>query len=53
VPFIGSVMRASIAPNRSWFPYLIVFAQFAVGIDLTLGLLTPVALIAGIFLNIN
>jgi thiosulfate dehydrogenase [quinone] large subunit len=53
VPAIGSMMRSLIAPNRSWFPYLVVFGEAAVGIGLTLGLFTPIALIVGIFMNLN
>jgi thiosulfate dehydrogenase [quinone] large subunit len=53
VPAIGSMMRGLIAPNRNWFPYLVVIGEAAVGIGLTLGLLTPIALIVGIFMNLN
>lgn len=53
VPAVGSMMRSLIAPNRSWFPYLILFGEAAVGLGLTLGLLTPIALIGGIFMNLN
>lgn len=51
------------APVRSWFSrfvaphkraasYLVVFGELAVGIGLTLGLLTPVAAVAGLALNV-
>ncbi len=53
IPFIGSIMRRLIAPNRSWFPYLVVLGEAAVGIGLTLGFLTPIALLVGIFMNLN
>lgn len=39
--------------TRSWFPYLIVLGEAAVAIGLTLGFLTPLALIVALVLNLN
>ena len=53
VPAYGSAMKGMLTANRSWFPYFQLFGEFAVGIGLTLGFLTPVAALAGIFMNLN
>ena len=53
VEAFGRMLKAMIVPNRAWFPYLVLAGELAVGIGLTFGLLTPVALITGIFLNLN
>ena len=49
----GTAMRSIIAPNRTWFPYLVILGEASVGIGLTLGNLTPVSALAGIFMNLN
>ena len=53
VPAFGRVIKGMVAPNASWFPYLILLGEVAVAIGLILGLLTPLALIVAIFLNLN
>jgi thiosulfate dehydrogenase [quinone] large subunit len=53
VPAYGKIIRRTIEPNASWFPYLMIAGEAAVGIGLTLGFLTPVSLLVAIFLNLN
>lgn len=53
VPAFGSLIKGLVAPNASWFPYLILLGEAAVGIGLVLGFLTPISLIVAIFLNVN
>ena len=53
VPAYGRLIRRMVEPNRSWFPYLILLGELSVAIGMTLGLLTPLALIVAIFLNLN
>jgi thiosulfate dehydrogenase [quinone] large subunit len=53
VPAYGRLIRRMVEPNRSWFPYLILLGEISVAIGLILGLLTPLALIVAIFLNLN
>lgn len=53
VPAFGNLIKSTIAPNASWFPYLILFGESAVAIGLILGFLTPISLIVAIFLNFN
>lgn len=53
--FAGAIQRVSLSSKRrrvmtSW---LVVAGEFSVGVSLTLGLLTPVGLIVGVFLNLN
>jgi hypothetical protein len=42
-----------VAPNASWFPYLVLAGEASVAIGLILGFLTPISLIVAIFLNLN
>lgn len=49
----GRLYRGLVQPNVSWFPYLILAGELAVGIGLTLGVLTPIAAIVAIFMNLN
>jgi thiosulfate dehydrogenase [quinone] large subunit len=49
----GSLIKGLVGPNRSWFPYLVVLGEAAVGVGLTLGFLTPVSALVGIFMNLN
>ncbi|MGI8927547.1 MAG: TQO small subunit DoxD [Tepidiformaceae bacterium] len=54
-PFARAVERVSLSSRRrrlvtSW---LVVAGEFSVGVSLTLGFLTPVGLIVGMFLNLN
>jgi thiosulfate dehydrogenase [quinone] large subunit len=53
IPLVGKVMKAMIEPNRTWFPYLVLAGELAVGVGLSFGLLTPIAALVGIFLNLN
>lgn len=53
LPAFGRLIRGLVAPNASWFPYLILLAELAVAIGLILGLLTPAAILVAIFLNLN
>jgi thiosulfate dehydrogenase [quinone] large subunit len=53
IPAYGRLIRRMVEPNRSWFPYLILLAEISVAIGMILGFLTPLALIVGIFLNLN
>lgn len=53
VPAYGRLIKNMVAPNASWFPYLVVLGEAAVGIGLVLGFLTPVSLIVALFLNLN
>ena len=56
IPAFANLIRATSlsSPRRrvvtSW---LVVLGEFAVGISLALGFLTPVGLIVGMFLNVN
>ncbi|RME45221.1 MAG: DoxX family membrane protein [Chloroflexi bacterium] len=52
-PTYGRAIRRLIEPNAAWFPYLILAAELAVGLGMVLGLLTPLALLVAIFLNLN
>jgi thiosulfate dehydrogenase [quinone] large subunit len=53
MPLVGNFMKALIEPNRTWFPYLVLAGELAVGVGLSFGLLTPIAALVGIFLNLN
>lgn len=53
VPAFGNVIKSTVAPNASWFPYLILAGETAVAIGLIFGFLTPVSLLVAIFLNLN
>jgi thiosulfate dehydrogenase [quinone] large subunit len=52
-PFIAAPIRTLINISPTYFPYLVVLGELAVGIGLTLGLLTPVSALIAIFLNLN
>jgi thiosulfate dehydrogenase [quinone] large subunit len=49
----GTAIKALVNRGASWFPYLVVLGEFAVGVGLILGFLTPLAALVGIFMNIN
>lgn len=49
----GNAIKRIVTGSSSWFPYLVFFGELAVGVGLTLGFLTPVSALIGIFLNIN
>ena len=53
--FANVIRRTSLSSQRrrvvtSW---LVVLGEFAVGVSLTFGFLTPIGLVLGIFLNLN
>lgn len=53
VPAFGRLIKGIVEPNRAWFPYLILAGELAVGIGMVSGFLTPISLVAAIFLNLN
>jgi thiosulfate dehydrogenase [quinone] large subunit len=53
IPAYGRVIRKTVEPNASWFPYLVLASELAVGIGLVLGFLTPISLLVALFLNLN
>jgi thiosulfate dehydrogenase [quinone] large subunit len=53
IPAFGNAIKALVSSNRSWFPYLILVGELAVGIGLTFGILTPISLAVAMFLNLQ
>ncbi len=53
VPAYAGFIRRIINFSPKVFPYLIVLGELAVGVGLVLGLLTPLAAVVAILLNIN
>ena len=53
VPAFGRAIKGLVAPNASWFPFLILAGESAVAIGLIFGILTPISLAVAIFLNLN
>ncbi|MCP4168267.1 MAG: DoxX family membrane protein [Chloroflexi bacterium] len=53
IPAYVRLIRRTVEPKASWFPYLVLAGELAVGIGMVFGLLTPISLLAGIFLNLN
>jgi thiosulfate dehydrogenase [quinone] large subunit len=53
VPTFGRMIKGLVEPNQSWFPYLVLAGELAVGIGLTFGFLTPISALVAIFLNLN
>ncbi|MFC1409315.1 DoxX family protein [Streptacidiphilus sp. N1-12] len=51
-PFVGRSFDRVVAPRPKAMAYVVVFAELALGLGLTVGLLTPVALVAGLLLNL-
>lgn len=49
----GRAMQRILESSAAWFPYLVVLGEFAVGVGLTFGFLTPISALVGIFLNLN
>ncbi len=49
----GQALKRSVQGGAAWFPYLVLLGEFAVGVGLTLGFLTPIAALVAIFLNLN
>ena len=52
-PAYGTVIKKTVGPAASWFPYLLLAGELAVGIGLTFGFLTPISVLVAIFLNLN
>ena len=50
---VANAIRPIMNASPTIFPYLIVLGELAVGIGLTFGLLTPIAALVAIFLNLN
>jgi thiosulfate dehydrogenase [quinone] large subunit len=46
----GSFLHSFVVPNASWIAILVAFAEFAIGVALTLGLLTPLACLGSLLL---
>lgn len=53
VPWFGKLIGNMVDKNRTWFPYLVVLGELAVGLGMVFGFLTPLALVVGTFLNLN
>ena len=53
IPAYGRFIKGLVSGNRSWFPYLVVAGELAVGIGMVFGFLTPISLIVAIFLNLQ
>ncbi len=49
---VRSLFSRLVLPRKRAAAYLVVYGELAVGIGLTLGLLTPVAAVAGMILNV-
>ncbi|MEU8789958.1 DoxX family protein [Streptomyces sp. NPDC048643] len=49
---VGSGFDTVVAPRPRAMAYVVVYAELALGLGLVAGLLTPVALIAGLLLNL-
>lgn len=53
VPAFGKAMAGMLTATRRWFPYFQLLGEFAVGVGLTLGFLTPISALVAIFMNVN
>jgi thiosulfate dehydrogenase [quinone] large subunit len=53
LPAFGGMIKSLVGGNRSCFPYLVLSGELATGIGLTLGFLTPISALVGIFMNLN
>ncbi len=53
VPAYGALIKRTVVPAASWFPYLNLAGELAVGIGLVFGIFTPLAISVAIFLNLN
>jgi thiosulfate dehydrogenase [quinone] large subunit len=49
----GNAIKRTVTAASSWFPYLVLLGELAVGVGLTFGFLTPISALVGIFLNVN
>jgi thiosulfate dehydrogenase (quinone) large subunit len=50
--FIKRGFDAVVAPRPKAMAYVVVFGELAIGLGLTLGVLTPIAAVAGLLLNL-
>jgi thiosulfate dehydrogenase [quinone] large subunit len=50
--FVKTGFSKVAAPHPKAMAYIVVFSELAIGLGVTLGLLTPIALIGGLLLNI-
>lgn len=50
--FVRSAFGRVVAPRPKVMAYVVVFSELAVGLGVTVGLLTPIALAGGLLLNI-
>lgn len=48
---VGRTFDAAVKPHPKLFTYVVLLSELALGVGLTLGLLTPVALVGGLLLN--
>ena len=46
----GSFLHSFVVPNASWIALLVAFAEFAIGVALALGFLTPLACLGSLLL---
>jgi len=51
-PFVKKGFDAVVAPRPKAMAYVVVFGELAIGLGLIFGVLTPIAAIAGILLNL-
>lgn len=51
-PFVRSGFNRVVAPRPKVMSYVVVYSELAVGLGIALGLLTPIALAAGLVLNV-
>jgi thiosulfate dehydrogenase [quinone] large subunit len=51
-PFIKRGFDAVVAPRPKLMAYVVVFGELAIGLGLAFGVLTPIAAIAGLLLNL-
>jgi thiosulfate dehydrogenase [quinone] large subunit len=49
--FVKSGFEKVVAPRPKAMAYVVVFSELAIGLGITVGLLTPIALVAGLLLN--
>jgi len=50
--FVKTGFDKVVAPRPKAMAYLVVFSELAIGLGLVLGLLTPIALVGGLLLNL-
>ncbi|MCQ4080692.1 DoxX family membrane protein [Streptomyces sp. RB6PN25] len=51
-PVVQNGFAAVVAPRPKVMAYVVAYAELALGLGLTLGLLTPIALVGGLVLNL-